>query len=119
MNSDSDIRLKLVVGGDVVDSFTRILPNGQHLWAPSDIKSIISEFGLLVITRDCAQPLDTIKQLTHLNGVAEQVIFLSDEVCPCAVSSTRLRTAIKEGRSIRYATPDAVIQYIDKHGLYQ
>jgi len=35
------------------------------------------------------------------------------------VSSTDLRRRIAEGRSVRYFIPDAVISYIDKHGLYR
>lgn len=35
------------------------------------------------------------------------------------ISSTFLRHSIKEGRSIRFFTPDVVIDFIDKKGLYQ
>lgn len=34
------------------------------------------------------------------------------------LSSTFLRNAIKEGKSIKFYTPDAVIDFIDKKGLY-
>ncbi|MGO1521181.1 MAG: nicotinate (nicotinamide) nucleotide adenylyltransferase [Sphingobacterium sp.] len=34
------------------------------------------------------------------------------------ISSTFLRQSIKDGRSIRFFTPDAVIDFIDKKGLY-
>lgn len=34
------------------------------------------------------------------------------------ISSTDLRTRASEGRSLRYLTPDAVGEYIVKHGLY-
>lgn len=34
------------------------------------------------------------------------------------LSSTFLRKAIKDGKSIKYYTPDAVIDFIDKKGLY-
>ncbi len=35
------------------------------------------------------------------------------------VAATELRAALAEGRSIRYLTPDAVVDYIHNHGLYQ
>jgi nicotinate-nucleotide adenylyltransferase len=35
------------------------------------------------------------------------------------VSSTDLRTRVAAGRSIRYLAPDAVVDYVDKHGLYR
>ncbi|MDB5035179.1 MAG: nicotinate-nicotinamide nucleotide adenylyltransferase [Chlorobi bacterium] len=35
------------------------------------------------------------------------------------ISSTEIRESAREGRSIRYRTPDPVIQYINQHGLYR
>lgn len=35
------------------------------------------------------------------------------------ISSTELRRRVRAGRSIRYLTPDAVIDYIAKHELYR
>ncbi|KJH46166.1 Cytidylyltransferase [Dictyocaulus viviparus] len=51
-----DLRLALVVGADVVESFTRILPSGEYLWHPDDIYEIITKFGLIVIRREGADP---------------------------------------------------------------
>lgn len=34
------------------------------------------------------------------------------------ISSTFIRKAIKEAKSIRYLVPDAVLEYIDKKGIY-
>ncbi len=39
-------------------------------------------------------------------------------VTPVAVSSTDLRRRLGRGESIHHLTPDAVIDYIDQHGLY-
>ena len=35
------------------------------------------------------------------------------------ISSTDIRDKVKHGMSIRYFTPDAVIEYIQEHNLYQ
>jgi len=36
-----------------------------------------------------------------------------------AISSTELRRRVREGKSLRYLTPDAVIRFIEKEGLYR
>ncbi len=38
---------------------------------------------------------------------------------PIAISSTAMRTQAGEGASIRYLTPDPVVEYIRSHGLYK
>jgi nicotinamide mononucleotide adenylyltransferase len=35
------------------------------------------------------------------------------------VSATKIRLAIKKGVSVKYLTPDPVINYIEEHGIYQ
>ncbi len=37
---------------------------------------------------------------------------------PLAISSTAIRTLAGEGASIRYLTPDPVVEFIRSHGLY-
>ncbi len=41
------------------------------------------------------------------------------EVPALAISSTDLRARVAARRPIRYLTPDAVVSYIEKHGLYR
>lgn len=41
------------------------------------------------------------------------------EVPGVNVSSTQIRERVAQGRSIKYLTPDAVVIYIAKHGLYR
>ncbi|PIC53245.1 hypothetical protein B9Z55_000303 [Caenorhabditis nigoni] len=117
----SDVGLMLVVGGDVVDSFTRILPDGSNLWKSADIIKIITEFGLLVLSRDQSHPMATIQEMTEIpKNLAEKIEMIVDDVCPVsAVSSTRLRAAISAKKSIKYATPDEVIDYIRINDLYR
>jgi nicotinic acid mononucleotide adenylyltransferase len=53
---------------------------------------------------------------------AEQVARLAAGVAPTPlidITSTQIRRRIREGRSVRYLTPDAVIEYINRRGLYR
>jgi nicotinate-nucleotide adenylyltransferase len=45
--------------------------------------------------------------------------FLKIHVAQVDISSSLLRSLVKQGRSIRYLTPDAVVDYINKHRLYR
>jgi nicotinate-nucleotide adenylyltransferase len=38
---------------------------------------------------------------------------------PCGIASREIRSRVASGRSIRYLVPDAVTEYIRRHGLYQ
>uniref|UniRef100_A0A0K0CX34 Nicotinamide-nucleotide adenylyltransferase n=1 Tax=Angiostrongylus cantonensis TaxID=6313 RepID=A0A0K0CX34_ANGCA len=114
----SEVRLVLVVGGDVVESFTRVLPSGDPLWHPSDVREIITKFGLIVIRREGADPVRALRSISCLRDVIDQVLILADDICPCSISSTNIRTAVSAGRSIMFTTPFAVIDYIQKAGLY-
>ncbi|CAJ0571247.1 unnamed protein product, partial [Mesorhabditis spiculigera] len=112
-------RLMLVSGGDLVDSFPKILENGENLWHPNDISAIINDYGLIIVTRGISNPRETLGNLAFLKDTAERAQIISDEVCPCDVSSTRVRSAIQDGRSIKYAVLDPIIAYIQQHGLYR
>lgn len=49
--------------------------------------------------------------------VPGRITFLS--TTPLAISSTRLRADLAAGRSVRYLLPDPVLEYIERHHLYQ
>lgn len=115
----ADCGLILVVGGDVVDSFPRILADGTSLWKSTDILKIIQEFGLIVLTRPGSKPHETISSMPEISEFSEKIQYIQDEVCPSDVSSTRLRAAISAKKSIKYSTPDEVIDYIMDNRLYQ
>ncbi len=45
--------------------------------------------------------------------------FLRINVAQVDISSSLIRSLVGERKSIRYLTPDSVVEYIDKHGLYK
>ncbi|MGC4008688.1 MAG: nicotinate-nucleotide adenylyltransferase [Pseudomonas sp.] len=52
-----------------------------------------------------------------MTGPAGQITFVWQT--PLAVSATQIRQLLSQGRSVRYLVPDAVLNYIEAHGLYQ
>ncbi|MDI6869912.1 MAG: nicotinate-nucleotide adenylyltransferase [Bacillota bacterium] len=56
-----------------------------------------------------------VEEFYHRNAASFRFI----EVPALAISSTDLRRRIREGRSLRYLTPEEVVFYIKKNGLYR
>lgn len=52
-----------------------------------------------------------------LNTPAGQISFVWQ--APLAISATRIRQLLANGRSVRYLVPDAVLAYIQANGLYR
>jgi len=50
-------------------------------------------------------------------GCADRIVPLEGPLLP--VSGTAIRARLRAGRSVRYLVPDAVIAYIEHHGLYR
>ena len=64
----------------------------------------------LMAARNVADPL-------ALKGPAGQISFIWQT--PLAVSATQIRSLLANGRSVRFLVPDAVLAYINAHGLYR
>lgn len=99
-----DLELFFITGADAV---WEILT-----WRDPDQVAKLAKF--IAATRP-GYPLDRIHELTE-KGIAEAVEVM--EIPALAISSSDIRARVHDGRPIRYLTPDAVVGYIAKHGLY-
>jgi len=107
-------RVLFLCGADVID--TMAIPG---VWADQDIAKIFSkEHGLVCITREEADIPKMLEATPLLKRVGKDIIVV-DEPVPNQVSSSRLRGEVAQGHSVKYLTPDSVIQYIGRQGLYQ
>ncbi|BAP43273.1 nicotinic acid mononucleotide adenylyltransferase [Pseudomonas sp. StFLB209] len=52
-----------------------------------------------------------------LDGPGGQITFVWQT--PLSVSATQIRQSLAAGRSVRFLVPDAVLAYIEAHGLYR
>ncbi|KAL3075537.1 hypothetical protein niasHT_038254 [Heterodera trifolii] len=121
--SDDQLRMIMQCGGDTVDSFVReepCSPDGS-LWQVSHLQEIFEQFGLIVIQRAGANARDTLSSpdLHFLQQLIANAAIIEDATFPNAMASSRLRAALRHGQCISHCTPDAVVQYIQEHQLYQ
>ncbi|MCQ4346239.1 nicotinate-nucleotide adenylyltransferase [Pseudomonas stutzeri] len=113
-----EVQLLLLVGWDAFCG----LPS-WHRW-----QELLEHCHILVLQRpdaDSDAP-ETLRDLLAarsvadpqaLRGPAGQIAFVWQ--MPLAISATGIRERLASGRSIRFLVPDAVLAYIDAHGLYR
>lgn len=103
----SQSRLSFISG---VDSVTR------SKWRRfDDLLSILESFYVVNRPGYCLSELESAIVRMKLNNATKLAVVETD---PLDISSSRLREALAQGHSIRYLTPDPVIEYISSHGLY-
>ncbi|MGE8406224.1 MAG: nicotinate-nucleotide adenylyltransferase [Pseudomonas sp.] len=111
-------QLFLVLGWDAFCG----LP-GWHRW-----EELLRHCHILVLQRPDAdvEPPDELRNLlaarsesdpTAMSGPAGNISFVWQT--PLSVSATQIRQLLASGRSVRFLVPDAVLAYIETHGLYR
>lgn len=113
-----DVALFMVVGWDAFCG----LP-GWHRW-----DELLGLASLVVLQRPDydLDPPEVLKDLMAARSVSEpsqarapsgEIICLAQT--PLAISATHIRALVNTGRSPRFLLPDAVLGYIETHGLYR
>ena len=114
----ADDQLFLLLGWDAFCG----LPT-WHRW-----EELLQHCHILVLQRPDAdsEPPDALRNLLAarsvsdplaLKGSSGQIAFVWQT--PLAVSATQIRQLLASGKSVRFLVPDAVLAYIDAHGLYR
>ncbi|PRA54775.1 MULTISPECIES: nicotinate-nucleotide adenylyltransferase [Pseudomonas] len=114
----ADDQLFLLLGWDAFCG----LPT-WHRW-----EELLQHCHILVLQRPDAdsEPPDALRNLLAarsvsdplaLKGPSGQIAFVWQT--PLAVSATQIRQLLASGKSVRFLVPDAVLAYIDAHGLYR
>ncbi|KAF9610389.1 hypothetical protein IFM89_022300 [Coptis chinensis] len=94
------LRVILVCGSDLLESFG--IPG---VWIREQVRAICRDYGVVCIRREG-------KDIERNN------IKVVDELVPNQISSTRVRECISRRLSIKYLTPDDVIEYVKQQSLY-
>ncbi|KAJ3098439.1 hypothetical protein HK100_005101 [Physocladia obscura] len=114
------IRIKLVAGGDLIQSFASYeVRNGEKIpvWLPSDLDIILGKFGCFIIERTGSDVHDFLLSHQSLYNHRKRVHVVKQFIYN-DISSTKVRLFIKRKMSIRYLLPDSVIAYISRKRLY-
>ncbi|OAY67335.1 nicotinamide/nicotinic acid mononucleotide adenylyltransferase isoform X3 [Ananas comosus] len=106
------LRVMLLCGSDLLESFS--IPG---VWIPDQVKTICWDFGIVSIRRE-GKDVEKIVSNNEMLCEYKSNIISVDEIVPNQISSTRLRECIRRGLSVKYLTPDEVIDYIKDQQLY-
>ncbi|XP_022965146.1 nicotinamide/nicotinic acid mononucleotide adenylyltransferase isoform X3 [Cucurbita maxima] len=102
----------LACGSDLIESFAT-----PGVWIPDQVKTICRDYGLICVSRE-EQDIEKIISDNEILYENRSNIKIVDQIIPNIISSTRLRDCISKGLSIKYLTPDEVIEYIRGQHLY-
>ena len=98
--------------------FTTGSDNLKELKTWEKAEDLVKKFKILVLERDEDCLEDIIKQDKFLSNNEKTFIKVKNSV-RSFLSSSFVRNKIKEGKSIRYFTPDEVYEYINRNKLFE
>ena len=99
--------LFFIIGQDAMGAF--------HRWKEPD--RILALCSLAVVTRSGYESFDIAELAARFPAVKEKARVISMPLM--GVSGTEVRRRAAVGVSLRYHVPDAVAEYIERHGLYR
>lgn len=112
MINKESLKVMLLCGSDLLESFT--IPG---VWIPDQVRNICRDFGVICIRREGTN-IEKIIASDEILCKNKSNIISVDEIVPNQISSSKVRECIRKGLSVKYLTPDEVINYIRDHKLY-
>ncbi|XP_057953173.1 nicotinamide/nicotinic acid mononucleotide adenylyltransferase isoform X2 [Malania oleifera] len=110
--SRESLKVMLLCGSDLLKSFG--VPGA---WFRDQVRTICRDYGVVCIRRE-GQDVEKIIADDDILNECKSNIKIVDELVPNQISSSRVRECISRGLSVKYLTPDEVIDYITEQNLY-
>lgn len=107
---EQDAELVLIIGSDTLVDL--------HNWYKIDELAELCEFASFMRPGE-SDPKEIRRKIELAPDLKERVISNTFESRMIGISSSEIRRRTAEGAGIRYLVPEAVEQYILKHGLYR
>lgn len=104
----SEYEIAFIIGSDNLKEL--------NTWQKAD--ELTKDFKIYVLERDKDNIEEIIKSNEFLNKNKQAFIKAKDNITS-NLSSTFVRNKLKNGKSIKYLTPDEVVEYIEEKKLYQ
>ncbi|ESK97353.1 nicotinamide mononucleotide adenylyl transferase [Moniliophthora roreri MCA 2997] len=104
-----NVRVMLLAGSDLISTMSE-----PGVWSYEDLDHILSRYGCFIIERagtDVEAATDALSRWRSNIHIISQLIQND-------VSSTKVRLFLRRGLSVRYLLPTAVVDYIERNGLY-
>ncbi|CAE7265356.1 NMA1 [Symbiodinium pilosum] len=111
-----NIRLVMLCGGDVLESFNATTPSGERVWTDEDLDVTLGQHGVVVVGRDDQDLEAFVRQCPLLARHADHITIAQPRI-RTGISSSAVRQHLAAGESIRYLVHDKVWRYIAQHRL--
>lgn len=105
----------LLGGADLVESMASKRPDGTQSWSDEDVEKIVSR-GVICLAREGLNLDDVIKANPILSRFKDNIHVVIPPI-ENNISSSLIRSNMKNGASIKYVVHDSTIEYIKKHRL--
>ncbi|KAH7395940.1 hypothetical protein BKA64DRAFT_709313 [Cadophora sp. MPI-SDFR-AT-0126] len=103
-------RILLLAGADLIQTMST-----PGVWSDKDLDHILGRYGAFVVERTGT---DIDEALQNLQPWKENIYVIA-QLIQNDISSTKIRLFLRREMSVQYLIPAPVIEYIERHGLYE
>ncbi|KAI5300043.1 hypothetical protein KEM56_002791 [Ascosphaera pollenicola] len=104
------VRIALLAGADLIHTMST-----PGVWSPKDLQHILGRYGTFIVERTGTDIDEAIASLQQYKAN----IYVIHQMIQNDVSSTKIRMFLRREMSVRYLIPGSVIDYIERHKLYE